>query len=120
MLDDIVPNGTEVLHQLGFTRLGIEIGDTCIEVVGTNGMSHSLVLVAELMTVLVVVLTISYAIADSNESLGQRQVFLVASLTVHLCSTHIVAWTDGITREFGGIVGQEIIKEIGSLPSTVE
>ena len=72
------------------------------------------------MAVLIVVLAIGYAVADGDETFGQGQVFLVARLAVHLGSTHIVAGADGVARKLGGIVGQEVVEEVGSLASAVE
>ena len=120
MVHDVIPDGAEVLHQLRLACLGIEVGNTGIEVVGTDRMAHSLVLVAKLMTVLVVVLAVLYGVADGYETFGQREVFLVARLTIHLGSTHIVAGTDGVARQLGGIVGEKVVEEVGSLLATVE
>ena len=120
MLDDIVPDSREVLHQLCLAGLCIEVGHTGIEVVGTHGMSHGLILLAELMTVLIVVFAVLHAVADGDKSLGQGEIFLIARLAIHLRSTHIVAGTDGIARELSRVVGQEVIEEVGSLPAAIE
>ena len=58
MVHDVVPDGREVLHQLRLAGLGIEVCYAGIEVVGTDGMAHCLVLVAELMAVLVMVFAV--------------------------------------------------------------
>ena len=120
MVDNVVPDGGEVPHELSLARLGIEVGDTGIEVVGAYGVSHGLVLVAELVAVLVVVLAVGHAVADSYQPLGQRQVFLVARLAVYLGGTHVVAGTDGVARQLGSVVGQEVVKEVGSLLAALE
>ena len=120
MIDDVVPDSRQVFHQLTLARLCIEVCYSRIEVVGAYGMPHRLVLVAELVAILVVVLTICHRVTDGNQPLGQRQVFLVTRLTIHLSSTHIVTGTDGITRELGSIVGQEVVEEVGSLFTTLE
>ena len=83
-------------------------------------MTHGLVLVAELMTVLVVVFAIGHTVANGYQALGQREVFLVARLTIHLGSSHIVTGADGIARELCSIVGEEVVEEVGSLLATLE
>ena len=120
VVDNVVPDGGEVPHELSLARLGIEVGDTGIEVVGAYGVSHGLVLVAELVAVLVVVLAVGHAVADGYQPLGQRQVFLVARLAVYLGGTHVVAGTDGVARQLGSVVGQEVVKEVGSLLAALE
>ena len=120
MLDDIIPDSREVLHQLCLAGLCIEVGHTGIEVVGTHGMSHGLILLAELMTVLIVVFAVLHAVADGDKSLGQGEIFRISRLTVHLSGTHIVTGTDGIARKLCRVVGQEIIEEISSLPAAIE
>ena len=67
MIHDVIPDGTQIFHQLCFARLGIEVGNTSVEVVGTDGMSHSLVLVAELMSILVVVFAVGHAVTNGNQ-----------------------------------------------------
>ena len=83
-------------------------------------MSHGLILVAELMTVLIVILAIGHAVTNGNKALGQFQILGVSGLAIHLRSPHIVTRTNGVTREFSGIVCQEVIEEIGCLPSTLK
>ena len=120
MIDDIIPDSREVLHELHFASLRIEVGHTSIEVVGTYGMTHRLVLVAEFMTVLVVILTIGNTVSDGNQSFRQFEIFLVARLSVHLCRTHIVTGADGVARQLCSVIGQEVIQEVGCFLSTVE
>ena len=105
MIDNVVPDGAEVLQQLRLTGLGVEVGNAGIEVVGANGMAHGFVLVAELMAVLIVVFAILHRVANGNQALGQREVFLVACLTIHFGGTHVVGGADGVAREFGSVVG---------------
>ena len=118
MIHNIVPNGFQISHQLFLTGLSIKVSHTGIKVVGAHGMSHSLVLVAEFVAVLIMVFTIGYAIADGNQALGQFQIFRISCLAVHLRCPHVVARTDGITRKLGSIVCQEVIEEIGGFSST--
>ena len=71
MIDDVVPDSTQILHQLCLARLSIKVGNTSVEVIGTDGMSHRFVLVAELMTVLIMILTVGDTVADGDEAFGQ-------------------------------------------------
>ena len=96
MMNDVVPNGCEVLHQLFLACLCIEVGHAGIEIVCSDGMPHCLVLVAQLVAVLIVVFAIGHGVADGNQAFGQREIFLFARLPIHLCSTHVVTGTDGI------------------------
>ena len=83
-------------------------------------MAHSFVLVAELMTVLIMILAVGDAVADGNETFCQFQILRIAGLTIHLGSTHVVRGTDSIAREFGSVVGEEVIQKVGSLLSAFE
>ena len=72
-------------------------------------MTHGFVLVAELMTVLIVILAIGHAVTNGNQALGKGEVFLVARLTIHLGSAHVMAGTDGIARELCSIIRQKVV-----------
>ena len=96
MIHNVFPDSREIFHQLGLASLGVEVGHACIQIVRSYGVPHCLVLVAQLMTVLIMIFAISHAVTDGDEALRQCQVFLVARLTVHLRRTHIVTWTDGV------------------------
>ena len=71
MIDDVVPDSTQILHQLCLAGLSIKVGNTSVEVIGTDGMAHRFVLVAELMTVLIMILPVGDTVADGDEAFGQ-------------------------------------------------
>ena len=56
--DDILPYCREVLHQLFFARLYVEVGCSGIEIVGTDTVSACSILLAERFAVLVVIRTV--------------------------------------------------------------
>ena len=61
---DVIPDARKVFHQLLFACLSIYVSHTCIEVIGTHGMSHRVVLFAERDTVLIVVRPVFHHAAD--------------------------------------------------------
>ena len=90
MLDNVIPDRCQVLHQLCLSGLGIEVCHTCIEIIGTYGMSHGFILLAERYAILVVVFSVFYRIAYGNKPFGELQILWIASGTIHFCGTHIV------------------------------
>ena len=117
---DILPDARQVLHQLLLARLGIDIGHTGIEVVGANGVTHRIVLLAEGDAVLVVIRTILDHAADVDQVLREFEVARVARSTIHLHHTHVVRGADGIAGQLSRSRLVEMAEEVGRLNGGIE
>ena len=89
-VNDVVPNRSEVFHQLFLTLLQEEVGHTGIQIVGAHGVSHGVVLLAERYAVLVVVGTVFHHATDVDHALGRFQITRISRGPVNLCHGHIM------------------------------
>ena len=88
--DNVIPDASQVFHQLLFSCLGIYICYACIKIIGTYGMSHCTILITERDTVLIIVRTVLYHTANINQILRKFQITGIFCGTIHLNHSHIV------------------------------
>ena len=118
--DNIVPDTSQVLHQLLFTRLRIHICHTCIQVIGTYGMSHCTILVTERDTVLIIIRTTFYHTANVNQVFWKFQITGISCSTIHLHHSHIVWRANSIACQLGRSRLIEVTKEICSFHGSIK
>jgi hypothetical protein len=118
-VDHVVPEPREDLLELLVARLGHEVGEAGIEVVGPHGVAGGDRLLAHREAVLVVVAAVE-VVAHVDERLGEAQVPLVARCAVQLHHAHVVRGADRAGGELLRVLGGERLEEPGGALRRVE
>ena len=117
---NVFPDAGQVFHQLVFSCFGIHIGHTGIQVIGTHGMSHRIVLLTERNTVLIIIGAIFHHTTDINQILGKFQITGIPCSTVHFHHAHIMGGTNSISCQFRRSGFIEMTEEVRRFYGSIE
>ena len=117
---NVFPDAGQVFHQLVFSCFGIHIGHTGIQVIGTHGMSHRIVLLTERNTVLIIIGAIFHHSTDINQILGKFQITGIPCSTVHFHHAHIMGGTNSISCQFRRSGFIEMTEEVCRFYGSIE
>ena len=98
---NIIPDTSQIFHQLLFACLGIYIRYSCIQIICTYGMPHCTILVAERNTILIIIRSVFHHTANINQVLRKFQITGISCGTIHFDHSHIMWRANGITSQFG-------------------